>query len=239
MLPQTDDMIYNWRNELRQNVQGEQFVAVQAAENYKQRGFTAAETLEMLAADSYDLRIAEAAVKSTYEPESSAPAADKARTAQVVPTSYNDVAPIIENTLSRLSAREFVDRLTKSEAPLMRVTAASVESLQRLAAQAKEDAYALSVLHDEIRPWIEDAMLKSVLLAEKEPAQVTAMGKNSSRFKVASRKEVAEVDLESGVSTGSRFQKGHFAEFGLADEFMVRAADVSSPYQRLKRALNF
>lgn len=239
MLPQTDEMIYNWRNELRQNVQGEQFVAAQTAENYKQRGFTAAETLEMLAADKCDLRIAEAAVKSVFEPEAKTAAKKETRTAQVVPTSYADVAPIIENTLSRLSAREFVDRLTRSEAPIIRMASANVESLQRLAAQAKEEPYALSVLHDELRPWVEDAMLKSVLLAEKEPAQVTAASKNSSRYKVASRKEVAEVDLDNGTSTGSRFQKGHFADFGLADEFMVRAADVTSPYQRLKRALNF
>ena len=52
------------------------------------------------------------------------------------------------------------------------------------------------------------------------------------------QKESADVDLDMGVSTGTRFQKGNFSDFGLADEFMIQAADHSSPYERLKRALS-
>lgn len=229
------DMIYNWRNELRANVQGEQYVAAQAAADYHKRGFSQNEALEMLAADNHDLRIAESAVKMVYEPRTAS--TKPTRTAMVVPTGYNDVVPVIEDTLSRLSAREFVNRLTKSEQPIVRVSQKQIESLVRLAERAKTTEAGLVELHAELKPWVEETMLKSVLLAEKEKGRIDRIAKSNKQFKVTMRKEAATVDLESGTSTGTRFEKGNFADFGLADEFMVQAADHVSPYERLKRAL--
>ena len=238
MLATTEaDIIYNWRNELRQNTQGERTVAAQSAIDFQKRGFSAQEALEMLAASNFDLRIAEQAVYTVYGKTASEESSQPVRTAMVVPTSYADVKPIIENTLRHLSAKDFVDRLTKSEAPIVRVASKNLESWYRLAASAKQDAYALDVLHNELKPWVEETMLKSVLIAEREEARIQKLAKNEHRYKVAMRKESAEVDLDQGISTGARFQKGNFAEFGLADEFMIQAADHSSPYERLKRAL--
>jgi hypothetical protein len=231
------DIIYNWRNELRQNTQGERTVAAQSAIDFQKRGFTAQEALEMLAAENFDLRIAEHAVYTVYGKTASAESSQPVRTAMVVPTSYSDVKPIIEDTLRRLSAKEFVDRLAKSESPIVRVSQKNLESWYRLAANAKQDAFALDVLHSELKPWVEETMLKSVLIAEREEARIQKLAKNERRYKVAMRKEAAEVDLDQGTSTGTRFQKGHFADFGLADEFMIQAADHVSPYERLKRAL--
>jgi hypothetical protein len=41
----------------------------------------------------------------------------------------------------------------------------------------------------------------------------------------------------SATSTSDKFTQGNYADFGLADEYLVKAADTVSPYQRLKRAL--
>lgn len=238
MLATTEaDIIYNWRNELRQNIQGERTVAAQKAIDFQRRGFSAQEALEMLVADNFDLRIAEHAVYNVYGKTASADSSQPVRTAMVVPTSYSDVKPIIEDTLKRLSAKDFVDRLAKSESPIVRVSQKNLESWYRLASKAKQDAYALDVLHSELRPWVEDAMLKSVLIAEREEAKIQKLSKNEQRYRVAMRKESAEVDLDKGTSTGARYQKGNFADFGLADEFMVYAADHISPYERLRRVL--
>jgi len=81
-------------------------------------------------------------------------------------------------------------------------------------------------------------MLKSVLIAEKENSSIQRLSSDRKQFRVAMQKESADVDLDMGVSTGTRFQKGNFSDFGLADEFMIQAADHSSPYERLKRALS-
>ena len=239
LAPTEADIIYNWQNGLRQNTQGERMVAAQSAADYQKKGYNAQEALELLAANSFDLRIAEQAVYTVYGKEAQAANAKaNIRTAMVIPTSYADVKPIVEDTLKRLSAKEFIDRLTKSEAPIVRVSQKGLESWYRLASNAKQDAHALNTLHSELKPWVEETMLKSVLLAEREEARVQRLAKEEKRFKVAMRKEAAEVDLDAGVSTGSRFQKGNFGDFGLADEFMVQAADHVSPFERLRRALN-
>jgi hypothetical protein len=52
------------------------------------------------------------------------------------------------------------------------------------------------------------------------------------------RKGSAEVDLSNGTSTSEKFTKGNYADFGIADEYIVSAADQVSPYLRLKRALS-
>jgi hypothetical protein len=51
------------------------------------------------------------------------------------------------------------------------------------------------------------------------------------------RKGTAEVDLNNATSSSQKFIEGNYAYFGLADEYMVSAADSISPYARLKRAL--
>ena len=51
------------------------------------------------------------------------------------------------------------------------------------------------------------------------------------------KKGSAEVDLSSATSSSEKFIGGNYVDFGLAEEFMVKAADTVSPYQRLKRAL--
>jgi len=48
---------------------------------------------------------------------------------------------------------------------------------------------------------------------------------------------IAEVDLSNATSSSDKFIGGNYVDFGLADEYMVKAADTVSPYQRLKRAL--
>ena len=51
----SDDMIYNWRNELRSHSDGVFVVASSQAQKYKNQGFDKSEVVELLAADNYDL----------------------------------------------------------------------------------------------------------------------------------------------------------------------------------------
>ena len=53
------------------------------------------------------------------------------------------------------------------------------------------------------------------------------------------RRGEATVNLSAGTSSSEKYTKGNYETFGIADEFIVSAADTVSPYQRLKRALDF
>ena len=76
----------------------------------------------------------------------------------------------------------------------------------------------------------------SVLIAQKENAEIKTASSN--KYVVSMRKGSAEVDLSNGTSTSEKFTKGNYADFGIADEYIVSAADQVSPYLRLKRALS-
>lgn len=219
---QNDEMIYNWSNSLRQNDDGARFIAAQTAASLRERGFSAPEALDVMVADEFNQDIAKSAVAATYfEPAAEVPAAK--RTAKVVPTSYGDILPFVENALKLMPTREFVDKLSAGSAPILRVSQRSLQSWNRLAGLAKDNDSALSQLHRDLRPWMEEAMLNSVLIAESDSTRT------------ASKKSVT--DLGKGTCDCARFIGGNFATFGLACEHIVVAADHASPHQRLIRAL--
>ena len=166
-----------------------------------------------------------------------APVAKKVEVA-VVPTKYADCAPTIERSLERLSAREFAKRLCSGPYAVVKIDNKQFDSWVRLAELAKTSSNARTALHTELKPWVEEALLNSVLVAQKEKGNIVTADKNKQVYKVAMRRGEATVDLTSGTSTSEKFTEGNYALFGLADEYMVSAADSVSPYERLKRALS-
>ena len=226
-------MIYNWRNELRSHNDGVYVVANSQATKYKNQGFNKSEVVELLAAESFDLEVANRVASKLFDSITEEP--KTAVEVAVVPTKYSDCAPVIEKTLNKLSSKEFVKRLTIGEHSIVKVDDKNLESWKRLAELAKTNDNAKEELHKELKPWVEEALLNSVLLAQSEKAQIKTASKN--KYVVSTRKGEAEVDLSNATSTSKKFIEGNYADFGLADEFMVSAADAVSPYQRLKRAL--
>jgi hypothetical protein len=73
------------------------------------------------------------------------------------------------------------------------------------------------------------------MIAEKNESTIKVASKN--KYVVSLKHGTAEVDLEKGTSTSQRFVEGNYEMFGLADEFLVKAADSASPYERLRKAL--
>ena len=51
----SDDIIYNWRNELKSHHNGVYVIASSQAQKLKNQGFNKSEVVELLAADNYDL----------------------------------------------------------------------------------------------------------------------------------------------------------------------------------------
>lgn len=230
----SDDMIYNWRNELRAHNDGVYVVANSQASKYKNQGYNKSEVVELLAAENFDLDVANRVASNLFDE----PTVSKKETISVavVPTKYSDCAPVIERTLEKLSAKEFVKKLTIGEHSIVKADSKSLESWKRLAELAKSNSNAKAELHKELKPWVEEALLNSVLVAQSDKPVVKTASKN--KYVVSMRKGEAEVDLSNATSTSKKFIEGNYADFGLADEFMVSAADAVSPYNRLKRALN-
>ena len=229
----SDDMIYNWRNELRSHKDGVVVVASSQAAQYKAQGYNKSEVVELLAADNFDIDVANRVASKLFD----APTVAIKETVQVavVPTKYDDCVPVIERSLEKYSAKEFVKRLCTGPHSIVKTDDRGIQTWLRAAELAKSNSNGKTNLHAALKPWVEEALLNSVLVAQSEKPQVKTASKN--KYVVSNKKGTAEVDLANATSTSEKFIKGNYADFGIADEYMVGAADSVSPYQRLKRAL--
>ena len=230
----TNDIIYNWRNELRSHNDGVVVVANSQAQKYKNQGFDKSEVVELLAADNFDLEIANRVASKLFDSEEEI-AQNTAIEVAVVPTRYSDCAPIIERSLTKLSAKEFVKRLCTGPHSIVKTDEKGLGFWTRITEAAKETNAGKSHLHASLRPYVEETLLNNVLIAQSQEAQIKTASKN--KYVVSMKKGSAEVDLTNATSSSDKFIGGNYVDFGLADEFMVKAADTVSPYQRLKRAL--
>ncbi len=233
-----DDFIYNWRNELKQHADGAYLVAKRMASNLKDKGLSKNDIIELLAVENFDIDLAKRVASKVFETTEKV-AENNTIEVSVVPTKYADCAPIIERSLTKLSAKEFAKRLCSGPYAIVKTDEKSFDSWIRLAELAKSSANGKHNLHTELKPWVEEALLNSVLVAQREKPTITAADKSNKVFKVAMRKGEATVDLSAGTSSSEKYTKGNYETFGIADEYMVSAADTVSPYQRLKRALDF
>ncbi len=233
-----DDFIYNWRNELKQHADGAYLVAKRMASNLKDKGLSKNDVVELLAVENFDIDLARRVASKVFDTNEKV-AENNTIEVSVVPTKYADCAPIIERSLIKLSAKEFAKRLCSGPYAIVKTDEKSFDSWIRLAELAKTSANGKHNLHTELKPWVEEALLNSVLVAQNERPVITASDKTNKVFKVAMRRGEATVDLSAGTSSSDKYTKGNYETFGIADEFIVSAADTVSPYQRLKRALDF
>ena len=230
----SDDMIYNWRNELRSLNDGAFVVASSQAEKYASQGYSKSEVVELLAADNFDLELADRVASNLFNEPTAAQ--KEVVSVAIVPTKYADCIPVIEKSLEKYSAREFVKRLCLGSHAIVKADERGLGFWQRVAEIAKSTDQGKGHLHAALKPWVEEALLNSVLIAQKENAEIKTASSN--KYVVSMRKGSAEVDLSNGTSTSEKFTKGNYADFGIADEYIVSAADQVSPYLRLKRALS-
>jgi len=230
------DILEKWLYSVRRTDQGERYAAAQAATGYKAEGYSADEALDLMTADSFDTELSKEVLSQVFgEANTGATSAPVEKTAMVVPTSYRDIAPVVEETLRANSPSQFIGLLMDGEMPLVRASNRNRDSWKRLAHQAMTDPVAMKILHTDLRPWLEDAMLNSVLIAENQQARVNAKGEK--KYAVASKESRANVCLETGTCDCDRFVKSNFADFGIACEHLVHAKHTLHPFERLTRAL--
>jgi hypothetical protein len=229
-----NEFIYKWDEALRKTTEGGNAIAIRVAEKLKEDGFTSEETYDLMIADNFTSSVIESAVKNAYVKE--AQVVQDEFIPMVVPTSYTDVKPIIEESLKKYSSKEFINKLVKSEYAIMTNYPDKQRiSLANLVANAKTDNYALQILHKELLPFIENKMYESVLTAEQN-TKLAISEPMEGRFIVASStKNNFDVSLENGTCTCDKYTKGNYADFGLACEHLVAVANSVSPNRKLIR----
>ena len=131
----SDDMIYNWRNELRSHKDGVVVVASSQAAQYKAQGYNKSEVVELLAADNFDINVANRVASNLFD----SPTVAFKETVQVavVPTKYDDCVPVIERSLEKYSAKEFVKKLCTGTHSIVKTDDRGIQTWLRAAELAK------------------------------------------------------------------------------------------------------
>lgn len=234
---QTDEFIYNWANTLRKTEDGAVLTATRTAQTLKDKGYSQRDISDILVADDYDIPLVDNVVKQIFASEIKKEIPELHHTnTYVVPTTYDDVKPFIESTLDSCSAREFVDKLAKSEYPIMKISGNHYESFVRLASQAKENKYMLSSLHKELLPFIETSMYDAVCIAEDNKQKTVIASVDNDKYTVRySATDIKDVFVKSAQCSCDKYIKGNYVDFGLACEHIVSAVNEISPNHKLPR----
>ena len=234
-----NDMIYNWSNSLRKTDDGATVTAIRMAEKLKNDGYARGEACDILVADDYDMKLVDNVLGRVYASTDEEVVEEPSEVSYVVPTAYADIKPFIEMSLMASSARDFMTKLAHSEYPIIKsLSGNGFESFVRLAEQAKENRYSLEALHNDLEPFMETAMFESVKIAETNKSRTVVAIDNSDETDVCVSYSVAksnDVSLKTATCNCDKYIKGNYAEFGLACEHIVSAAEMVSPNQKLPR----
>lgn len=234
-MERNEDFIYNWSNSLRKTDDGELVVATRIASRLKDKGYSETEASDMMIADSYSLNAVESAIGTIFASNTKDKKVEASRKTFVIPTSYEDVKPIVEESLAKYSAKEFIDRLSKTEYPILsKIASKQLDSLCRLAANAKSDNTLLNQLHGTLSPFVETAMYNAVLASEKLHTKLS-VSKSDNRYVVASANAENNVCLKSGTCNCDKYVKGNYSDFGIACEHLISVASMVSPNHKLVR----
>lgn len=228
------DTISNWQNSLTNTYTTRFIEACGDCHNYMSKGFTRDEASEILISKGYGSTGIEEVLDEIYGPKISK-ASTKKIDLYVVPTKYNDIMSMVEYRLAKSGPDKFIKYLTEPENPIIGTTEKHKKSLLKLANNAYENVSLAKHLHNELEPYLEEAMLNSVLIAEQQNASIQKIDKN--KYFVEFPGRFASVDLDKGNSTSNKFTKSNYGKFGLADEFLIKAHDTVSPFIRLRKIL--
>jgi hypothetical protein len=104
-----NDFIYNWRNELKSHSSGQGMLIQRLASDLKAQGYKRSDAIEILASENFDLGMIEKIASAVYQ--ENIVEASKNVLVPIVPTKYDDCKPLVENSLRKMSAKEFTKKL--------------------------------------------------------------------------------------------------------------------------------
>jgi predicted nucleic acid-binding Zn finger protein len=231
-----DKLLNNWSGALQSTVEGRNAIATRTAEKFKESGYSADETYDLMIAENYNAHAIESAIKVAFKIEGKKEVVAEYKPL-VVPTCYEDVKPIVEKTLSSCTAKDFINKLASTEYSIIPSCPDKKKlSLIRIAEDAKRDAYALRILHEELLPFVENKMYESIVEAQQQVGKFTVSETTNTRYIVASSVKIAnDVCLETGACSCDKYTKGNYADFGIACEHLVSVCNAVNPNHKMVR----
>lgn len=236
-MEQTNTFTDLGKNILSKSESGKRIVISEQVENLKAKGFTADETFDILASKDYNsVNLIENIVNESYGKVSSN-RKQTVKEAFVSPTNYNEIKDNVNDQLNKLGPLNFINKLARSNDPIMPVNDKSYSSYLRLAKAAYEDPNQLPILHNSLGKWFEEAMYVSVCAAKSNKNDIRVASVKDKFIATNSRNASYEISLENGTCTCPKFTQSHYGDFGLACEHIVAASEKVSPHQRLLKAV--
>jgi hypothetical protein len=220
---------------LSKSENGKRIIISEQVDKLQKKGFAAEEVLDILASnDINNINLIETVVNEKFGKFSSSKT-QNIRESYVCPTSFSEVKNIVEDKLFELGPVNFINRLARSESPIMPVNDKSYNSYLRLATAAVKDNN-VNLLFPELKKWFEEAMYLAVCAAKSNKNEIRVASNNSS-YSATVNNRIYNVNLKEGICDCSKFTKSNYADFGLACEHIVAASEKASPHQRLLKAV--
>ena len=224
------------RNVLSKSENGKRIIISEQVDNLQSRGFTAEEAFDILASNDFaNLSTIESVIGEKFGKIASN-RTKNVKEAYICPTSYAEIKENVKDQLIKLGPINFINKLSRSEKPLMPVNDKSYNSYLRLASAAHKDPNTINQLHTELKKWFEEAMYMSVCAAKFNKNEIRVASVNGN-FVATSGAKSYDVNLESGSCNCSKFTSSHYGDFGLACEHIIAASNKVSPHQRLLKAV--
>ena len=224
------------RNVLSKSENGKRIIISEQVDNLQSRGFTAEEAFDILASNDFaNLSTIESIIGEKFGKIASN-RTKNVKEAYICPTSYAEIKENVKDQLIKLGPINFINKLSRSEKPLMPVNDKSYNSYLRLASAAHKDPNTINQLHTELKKWFEEAMYVSVCAAKFNKNEIRVASVNGN-FVATSGAKSYDVNLESGSCNCSKFTSSHYGDFGLACEHIIAASNKVSPHQRLLKAV--
>jgi hypothetical protein len=221
---------------LSRSENGKRIIISEQVDKLQGRGFTAEEAFDILASNDFDnLFLIESVIDEKFNRTSST-SFKNVKEAFVCPSSYNEIKSNVEDQLKKLGPNNFINKLSRSESPIMPINDKAYNSYLRIASAAYKNESLMPALHTELKKWFEEAMYVSVCAAKSSKNEIRVASVNNNFIASSGSKEF-DVNLENGSCTCVKFAKSHYGDFGLACEHIVAASNKVSPHQRLLKAV--
>jgi len=221
---------------LSKSENGKRIIISEQVDTLRSRGFTAEETLDILVSKDFDnMSLIEEVVDKKFGKTSSTNK-KSIKKAFVCPTSYSEIKNNIAEQLNKLGPVNFVNKLARSENPIMPVNDKAYNSYLRLASDAFKNNDSSDRLNNELKKWFEEAIYVSICAAKSNKNEIRIASKNNN-YVASNGKHDYEVNLKNGTCTCPKFTKSHYGDFGLACEHIVAASEKASPHQWLLKAV--
>lgn len=220
---------------LSKSENGKRIIISEQVDKLQKKGFAAEEVLDILASnDVNNLNLIESVVNEKFGKFSSNKA-QSVRESYVCPTSFSEVKNTLEDKLFELGPLNFINKLARSESPIMPVNDKSYNSYLRLATAAVSDNNT-NLLFPELKKWFEEAMYLAVCAAKSNKNEIR-VASNNSNYSATVNNRTYDVNLKQGTCNCPKFTKSNYGDFGLACEHIVAASEKASPHQRLLKAV--